>query len=191
MRFIWDEGRDMLAIHNIVANKDLTLFGPYNEIGGKRFFWRFSLLLDGSCIMAGELRPHWTSSIDCRIGSAECWTTVLADTKNYSKQVALGTTALYAVSPLVVHYVQWPWNPNTTPFLHCCFCALERLKTKKSVLWSGTAGLLLGLAFQLHYFTIALDLHGFWRSCDFLVSQVETESDTRSWVRGWFCATES
>ena len=39
MRFIWDEGRDMTAIYNLVANQDLTLFGPYNEIGDSKDFF--------------------------------------------------------------------------------------------------------------------------------------------------------
>lgn len=39
MRFIWDEGRDMMAIRSIIVNHDLTLFGPFNEIGGKKDFF--------------------------------------------------------------------------------------------------------------------------------------------------------
>ena len=41
MRFIWDEGRDMMAIHRIVADKNITLFGPFNEIDGKKDFFFF------------------------------------------------------------------------------------------------------------------------------------------------------
>lgn len=158
MRFIWDEGRDMMAIHNIVANKDLTLFGPYNEIGGKKdFFGVFHYYLMAPALWLANYDPIGPAALTAGLGVLSVGLLYWLIRKNYSKQVALGTTALYAVSPLVVHYVQWPWNPNTTPFFALLFfCALERLKTKKSMLWSGTAGLLLGLAFQLHYFTIAL-----------------------------------
>ena len=31
-------------------------------------------------------------------------------------KAALLITLFYSISPLVIRYVQWPWNPNTLPF---------------------------------------------------------------------------
>lgn len=45
MRFIWDEGRDMIAIHNMIVNRKLTLFGPYNEIDRKKDFFGFFIII--------------------------------------------------------------------------------------------------------------------------------------------------
>lgn len=162
MRFIWDEGRDMLAIRNIVINRDLTLFGPFNEIAGhKDFFGVFHYYL--------MLPSFWLANFDpvgpaiftallgvIAIGLTYYWLRGWLDEKS-----ALTICALLAVSPVVARFDQWPWNPNSVEFFAIIYLiALQKFQKQKLKLhkyfFIGVAGLFLGLLFQLHYFTIAL-----------------------------------
>jgi len=162
MRFIWDEGRDMLAIRNIIVNRDLTLFGPFNEIAGhKDFFGVFHYYLMLPSLWLAHFDPVGPAIFTAllgvfAIGLAYYWLINFLDKKS-----ALAICALLAFSPLVARFNQWPWNPNSVGFFAIIYLiALQKFQKQKTkswqYLWIGLAGLFLGLLFQLHYFTIAL-----------------------------------
>ena len=160
MRFIWDEGRDMLAIRHMLVNRDITLFGPFNEIGNKKdFFGVFHYYLMAPALWLAHYNPVGPAIFTAVLGIISVGLLYWLARRYYPTHIALAITSLYAVSPLVVHQVSWPWNPNTTPFFALLFLlCLEMLKQHKRVAWSILAGFLLGLLFQLHYFTITLGL---------------------------------
>jgi len=160
MRFIWDEARDMTAIHHMLVNRDLTLFGPFNEIAGKKdFFGVFHYYLMAPALWLAHYNPVGPAIFTAVLGIFSVGFLYWLTKRYYSTRVSLAVTALYAVSPLVAYQVSWPWNPNTTPFFALLFLiCLQMLKRHKRVAWSLLAGFLLGLLFQLHYFTIALGL---------------------------------
>ena len=160
MRFIWDEARDMTAIHHMLVNRDLTLFGPFNEIAGKKdFFGVFHYYLMAPALWLAHYNPIGPAIFTALLGVVSVGLLYWLARRYYSQRVALALSALYATSPLVAYQVSWPWNPNTTPFFALLFLiCLEMLKRHKRVAWSLLAGFLLGLLFQLHYFTIALGL---------------------------------
>lgn len=160
MRFIWDEGRDMIAIHNIVINHDITLFGPYNEIDNhKDFFGVFHYYFMAPALWIADLDPVGPAAFTAALGVVSVGLVFLL-IKNWSNSTTALTTAfLYALSPLVIRYVQWPWNPNTTPFFALCYLLVLTAWWKKkrlSLPLIALAGFLLGILFQLHYFTVVL-----------------------------------
>lgn len=160
MRFIWDEGRDMIAIRRIIVDRNLTLFGPYNEIDGKKdFFGVFHYYLMAPALLASNFDPIGPALFTAGLGLISVLLVYILSIQWISKKRALLTTWLYAISPLVVKYVQWPWNPNTTPFFALLFfLSLTKIikQPQQSLFWSSLAGLCLGLLFQLHFFTIPL-----------------------------------
>lgn len=156
MRFIWDEGRDMSAIRHMLVNRDLTLLGPMNEIGGKiDFFGVFHYYLMAPALWLTNYQPIGPAVLTALLGIA-CLPLVFILIKKWSNQkIALMTTGLYSISPLVIKYVRWPWNPNTTPFFGLLFClAVTQLQITKKLIWSFISGFLLGLLFQLHYLSV-------------------------------------
>lgn len=162
MRFIWDEGRDMLAIRNIIVNHDLTLFGPFNEIAGhKDFFGVFHYYLMLPSLWLANFNPVGPAVFTALLGVAAIGLTYYWLRGWLDKKTALAVCALLAVSPVVVRFDQWPWNPNTVEFFAIIYLiALQKFQKQKlklqKYLFIGIAGLFLGLLFQLHYFTIAL-----------------------------------
>lgn len=158
MRFIWDEGRDMLAVHKIIVDKDVTLFGPFNEIGGSKDFFgvfHYYLMLPALWLFSFDpIGPAiWTALLGVMaVGLAYFWLSLWQ-----KKSVALCVSLLMAVSPLVVRYNQWPWNPNTIGFFmmaYLIFIYFYQNRMRKW-LWALLAGLMLGLLLQLHYFAVA------------------------------------
>lgn len=158
MRFIWDEGRDMLAIRKIITQRDLTLFGPFNEMGvQKDFFGVFHYYLMLPALWAADYNPVGPAIFTALLGVASVALVYLLISMWGNKKLALWTAAVYALSPLVVKYTIWPWNPNTMPFFGLLyFIFLTKFYRQPAKLWAGLAGLTLGLLFQLHYFSLAL-----------------------------------
>jgi len=158
MRFIWDEGRDMLAIRKIITQRDLTLFGPYNEMGvEKDFFGVFHYYLMLPALWLADYNPVGPAIFTAMLGVISVALVYLLVSMWDKRQLALWTAAIYALSPLVIKHVIWPWNPNTMPFFTLLyFIFLSKFHQRPARLWSGLAGLTLGLLFQLHYFSIAL-----------------------------------
>jgi len=160
MRFIWDEARDMAAIYNLVANRDLTLFGPYNEIGGtKDFFGVFHYYLMALPLWIANYDPVGPSIFTALLGSIAVGLVYLIITKWTDQNLALIVAFFLAINPLSIQFSQWAWNPNTTPFFAACYFIVLTFfhQTKKCRLsLTFLAGLLLGLLFQLHYFTFVL-----------------------------------
>lgn len=105
MRFLWDEGRDMLAIRNIIVNRDLTLFGPFNEIAGhKDFFGVFHYYLMLPSLWLANFNPVGPAVFTALLGSAA----VLLNyywLRGFTKEkTALTVSAVLALSPLSVHF---------------------------------------------------------------------------------------
>ncbi len=160
MRFIWDEGRDMLAIRNIIVNHDLTLFGPFNEIAGhKDFFGVFHYYLMLPALWLANFDPTSPAIFTALLGVVTIGLIYVWLKKWQDQNTALAITAIMAVSPLTVRFNQWAWNPNTVGFFAIIYLlALQSYQKGRNKWWLALAGLSLGLLFQLHYFTIALSL---------------------------------
>ena len=158
MRFIWDEGRDMIAIRNIIVNQDITLFGPFNEIGGsKDFFGVFHYYLMLPALWLANFDPIGPAIFTAILGIAAVALTYIWAKNWLSETSAFIISCFLAISPLVVKYTQWPWNPHTTGFFGIIYLlSLQAWQKKPSFKLSLASGLLLGLLFQLHYFTVAL-----------------------------------
>lgn len=173
----------MLAIRQMLVNRDITLFGPFNEIGNKKdFFGVFHYYLMAPALWLAQYNPVGPAIFTAVLGIFSVGLLYWLTRRYYRTCTALAVTALYAVSPLVAYQVSWPWNPNTTPFFALLFLiCLEMLKYHKRVVWSLLAGFLLGLLFQLHYFTIALGLAWLLTMLTSL-SQLSLKNKLRHWI---------
>lgn len=158
MRFLWDEARDMIAIRDIIVNRDITLFGPYNEIDGhKDFFGVFHYYLMLPALWLAHFDPVGPAVFTALLGSLSIYFYYIWVKNFTNEKTALATAALLAVSPLVVRFQQFPWNPNTIAFFGSLYLlVLQKWQKQPRLAFAFAAGFLLGLLFQLHYFTIAL-----------------------------------
>ena len=157
-RFLWDESRDMSAVRNIIVNKDITFFGPFNEIDGQKdFFGVFHYYLILPALWIASFDPIGPAIFTALLGTATIGLAYFWISRWEQTSVALAASALLAVSPLAVRFTRWAWNPNTIGFFAVLYLlALYYFRKKPRYTVIFIAGFVLGLLFQLHYFTIAL-----------------------------------
>jgi 4-amino-4-deoxy-L-arabinose transferase-like glycosyltransferase len=155
MTFLGDEGRDVLVVYNILHGH-LTLLGPTSSVGGfflgpiyyyfmAPFLWLFNYNPVGPAVMVALF------------GIATVWLIYIVGKDFFNAKVGLMAALIYAISPLVITYSRSSWNPNPLPFfslltLYCLYKAL----TKNSLKLFFIAGILFGIAMQLHYLALFL-----------------------------------
>jgi 4-amino-4-deoxy-L-arabinose transferase-like glycosyltransferase len=157
MTFLGDEGRDVLVVYNILHGH-LTLLGPTSSVGGfflgpiyyyfmAPFLWLFNYNPVGPAVMVALF------------GIATVWLIYIVGKDFFNAKVGLVAALIYAISPLVIVYSRSSWNPNPMPFfslltLYCIYKALARNSLKLFF----AAGILFGIAMQLHYLSIFLGM---------------------------------
>ncbi len=155
MTFLGDEGRDVLVAKGILEGH-LTLLGPRASAGDfflgpiyyyfmAPFLWLFKLDPVGPAVMVAL------------IGIATVFLIYKVTKEFFGVRAAIFSSALYAISPLVVAYSRSSWNPNPMPFvslltLYLTYKSVQSPSFKKFI----SIGVLLGIALQLHYLAIFL-----------------------------------
>ncbi len=164
MTFLGDEGRDAIAIYNIVqgigslfqgnielAKEQLTLLGPTASVGGffmgpayfylaAPFFWLFNSNPVGSSVMVALLSV------------VTVWFIYKIGKDFFSKKAGLIAALLYTLSPLVIIYSHSSWNPNVMPF----FTLLTVYILYKGIQYRNIfllvfCGFVFGIDIQFHY----------------------------------------
>jgi len=155
MTFLGDEGRDVLVVYNILHGH-LTLLGPTSSVGGfflgpiyyyfmAPFLWLFNYNPVGPAVMVALF------------GIATVWLIYIVGKDFFNAKVGLVAALIYAISPLVITYSRSSWNPNPLPFfsLLTLYLVYKALK-KNSLKLLFIAGILFGIAMQLHYLALFL-----------------------------------
>ena len=150
MTFLGDEGRDVLIVKHLLEG-DLIGLGPTASVGGfftgpiyyyfmAPFLWLFRLDPVGPAIMVGLF------------GIATVFLVYLVGKTFFNVKAGLFAAALYAVAPLVIAHSRSSWNPNPLPFfsLLAIFFVYQGVG-KRALKFTFIAGILLGIALQLHY----------------------------------------
>ncbi len=144
MRFLGDEGRDVLVVKQMIVDHKWTLLGPTASVGGfytgpiyyyfmLPFLWAFSLNPVGPAVMAALF------------GLATIVLIYYFCRDLFDERVALIAAFLTAISPKMVDISRFSWNPNPVPFF--ALGAIYALYKKRCLL----AGICVGVLYQLHY----------------------------------------
>ncbi len=151
MTFLGDEGRDVLVVKRILVDHKLTLLGPTASVGGfflgpiyyyfmLPFLWLFRLDPVGPAVMVALF------------GVATVFLVWKVGRDFFNPLTGLVAAGLYALPPVILAYSRSSWNPNLMPFF--CLLTLYLLwlvVARKKLKLLGGVGLLMGIAFQLHY----------------------------------------
>ena len=174
MTFLGDQGRDVLIVYNILHGH-LTLLGPTSSVGGfflgpiyyyfmAPFLWIFNYNPVGPAVMVAL------------IGVATVWLIYEFTSEVFSKEIGLIASLIYAISPIVVAYSRFSWNPNPMPFFSLLILyLLYRNSLKNSMKKLLAAGFLLGIAMQLHYLAtfLAVVMFSYLFLSEFVLSKTE------------------
>ncbi len=151
MTFLGDEGRDVLIVKRMIVDHKFTLLGPTASVGGffmGPIYYYFMLPF----LWAWNLNPVGPAIMVALFGIATVLLVYIVGIQWFSKPVAIISSLLYAVSPIVIAYSRSSWNPNIVPFfallsMYLLGCAILT-KQYKLLFW---VGLCAGIGVQLHY----------------------------------------
>jgi len=148
-RFIWDESSDLVKIHQIFVDKQLTLVGPISEDGTK-IFGSLTYYMYLPFTILGEFDPVSTAY------GAAFWgvlTGILLLYLTYKVNKKL----LYLVAPIIILWYplvetgRWAWNPNLIPF----WVTLSLIFVlRKDNLSKFLSGLVMGLTIHHHFLAV-------------------------------------
>jgi 4-amino-4-deoxy-L-arabinose transferase-like glycosyltransferase len=145
--FLIDQGRDMIAVKNIVFNHHLTLIGPYTSLGGvfQGPIWYY-LLSVPTFILNGN--PLGAEILMLIISISAMLLAFYFMYKLFGKKAAIITLFLFAVSPEAAAAATYIWNPHPMwlliiLYIFSLFFAIQGKKKWYIVVW-----LTLGLMFN-------------------------------------------
>lgn len=120
MEFLGDQGRDAVIIRNFLKNFDLFFIGPQTSIGnmylGPYFYYFISPFL-----WLFNFNPLGLAFFSGIIGILTLILAYKITDKWFGNKVAIFVTILYAISPVVIKYTSFSWNPNIMPFFALLF----------------------------------------------------------------------
>ena len=155
MTFLGDEGRDVLVVYNILHGK-LTLLGPTASVGGF-FLGPIYYYFMAPFLLIFNYNPVGPAVMVALFGIATVGLVYKFAKEVFNQRVALISSLLYAISPLVIAHSRSSWNPNVFPFfsllsLYVIYRALIKNNIKLFIL----GGVFLGISMQLHYLALFL-----------------------------------
>jgi 4-amino-4-deoxy-L-arabinose transferase-like glycosyltransferase len=156
MTFLGDEGRDALAVRNIVLGRHFPLIGPGTSVGNMYLGPLYYYLIAPSLLLA-NFSPVGMAVEVALIGLLTIALLWWMGREWFGPAAALGISFLYAISPSVIIYSRSSWNPNIMPF----FALLAVFGTwniwqKSNWRWLPVVALSLAFVLNSHYLGLLL-----------------------------------
>ncbi len=163
MEFLGDQGRDVTIIRDFWQKGNLFFIGPQTSIGNMYLGPWFYYLIAPSLLLA-NFNPVGPAIFIALINIATIYLIYFVAKKWFSQTVGLISAFLFAISPVVIKYSNFIWNPNIMPFFALLFIYFffEGLFTKKYRYFI-YASLSFVMVLNSHYLGLALlPLPGFY-----------------------------
>lgn len=123
MEFLGDQGRDVVIVSDFLKKGDLFFIGPQTSIGNM-YLGPFYYYLIAPFLLLANLNPVGPSVF---VAILSILTTVLIffiSQKWFNTKTGLIASFLFAISPVVIKYSNFSWNPNVMPFFALLFVYL-------------------------------------------------------------------
>ena len=120
MEFLGDQGRDVTIIRDLFLHKNLFFIGPQTSIGNMYLGPWFYYLIAPSLLLA-NFNPIGPAIFIALVNIATIYLIYFVGQKWFSKPIGLTAAFLFAISPVVIKYSNFIWNPNVMPFFALLF----------------------------------------------------------------------
>mgnify|MGYP001123227527 CR=1 FL=1 len=115
MEFLGDQGRDVLIVYRFLKKGDLMFIGPQTSIGNMYLGpWYYYLM--APALLLANFNPVGPAVMVALLGVATVWLIWFVTREWFNQKAALTASFLYAISPVVIKYSNFSWNPNIMPF---------------------------------------------------------------------------
>ncbi len=155
MQFFGDQGRDALIARSILIDHDPAFIGPVTSVGNMYLgpFYYYFMVIPLYFSYPSPVGPAYAVAI---VGCMTLALVYILGKEMVGKHAAFFAYFLYAISPIIVEYVRFSWNPNIVPlFSLLLLWSVFQTFQKKYWHWSWI-GVYAAILFQLHYITLIL-----------------------------------
>jgi len=169
MEFLGDQGRDVLIVRQFLKEGDLMFIGPQTSIGNMYLSPWYYYLMAPALLLAG-FNPVGPAVMVALLGVATVWLIWFTTKEWFNQKAALVASFLYAISPVVIKYSNFSWNPNVMPvFALGSIWMIWRIWQKQETKWLLFLGLFSAMALSSHYLgLLLLPIIGFFGLWGFL-----------------------
>jgi 4-amino-4-deoxy-L-arabinose transferase-like glycosyltransferase len=123
MEFLGDQGRDVIIIRDFLKNGNLFFIGPQTSIGNMYLGPYFYYFIAPSLLIS-SFNPIGPAVFIGLISLATVYLIYFVSKKWFNKNTGYIASFLFGISPVVVKYSNFIWNPNIMPFFTLLFVYL-------------------------------------------------------------------
>lgn len=156
MEFLGDQGRDVVIIKDFLQHGNLFFIGPQTSIGNMYLGPWFYYLIAPSLFLA-NYSPVGPAIFIALLSIATVFLLYYIGKRWFGRSVGLISAFLFAISPVVIKYSNFIWNPNIMPFFSLLFIFFFfeafRLKKYHYFLYASLAFV---MVMNSHYLGLAL-----------------------------------
>jgi 4-amino-4-deoxy-L-arabinose transferase-like glycosyltransferase len=156
MEFLGDQGRDVIIIRDFLKNGNLFFIGPQTSIGNMYLGPFFYYLIAPSLLLA-NFNPVGPAIFIALLNILTAYLIYYVAKRWFDQKTGLISSFLFAISPVVIKYSNFIWNPNIMPLFSLLFVYFffEGFRTKKYHLFL-FASLSFVMVMNSHYLGLAL-----------------------------------
>ena len=147
--FLGDQGRDIIIVRDLLKNGNFFFIGPGTSIGNM-YLGPFYYYLIAPALFFSGFNPIGPPIFIALLGVVTVYCLYAITRKWFGQNVALIASFLYAISPIVIKYSNFSWNPNIMPL-----CALLFIYFVSESKWL-LASLAFIMALNSHYLALVL-----------------------------------
>lgn len=114
MEFLGDQGRDVIIIRDFLKNGNLFFIGPQTSIGNM-YLGPFYYYFIAPSLLLSNFNPIGPAIFIALLGVLTVWLVFYVSSKWFDQRVGFVSAFLFAISPVVIKYSDFSWNPNIMP----------------------------------------------------------------------------
>lgn len=155
MEFLGDQGRDVVIVRDFLKNGNLFFIGPQTSIGNMYLGPFYYYLFVAPGLILANFNPVGPSIVVALLSVLTTYLIFVFSKSWFNLKTAFIATFLYSVSPVIIKYSDFSWNPNIMPLFALLF--IYYLTKSKPI----PATLAFIIALNSHYLALILLPVGF------------------------------
>lgn len=120
MEFLGDQGRDVVIVRDFLKNGNLFFIGPQTSIGNM-YLGPFYYYLIAPALLLANFSPVGPAVFVALLSVATVYLIYFISKKWFNPKTAYIAAFLYSISPTVIKYSDFSWNPNIMPIFALLF----------------------------------------------------------------------
>lgn len=120
MEFLGDQGRDVVIIKDFLKNGNLFFIGPQTSIGNM-YLGPYYYYFIAPSLLFSLFSPVGPTIFVALLGILTTYLIYKITTKYFNHQTGYIASFLFAISPVVIKYSNFSWNPNIMPLFALLF----------------------------------------------------------------------